>query len=130
MKEKSKKDYAKAKDNYERKFQKKIQFRVNQSELHKIQSKKGTLSDSQYAKIATLKSKISVKNTSNYDIEILKKLLKEMGMIGNNLNQIARNSNIEKFKQGGSQHETLEKLDKILPLFNQVLDRIHKEFNT
>ncbi len=118
------KDSSLAKTKYEKKFEKKIQFRVTTKELLKLDAKRGDLSLGEYAKKTALQSRIVLKKSSQHDIEVIKKLLTELKMIGNNLNQIARNSNIDLIKEGTDQQETLQNLEKTLPAYNLILDSL------
>lgn len=121
------KDYSESKSNYEKKFAKKIQFRVTTKELKQIEAKSGALSLSEYAKKSTLNSKISVNIKSVEEVKALNSLIKELKMIGNNVNQIARNSNIEAIKENGNPDEMMLELNKILPLYRQILIDLMKK---
>ena len=114
------KDYSENKKAYETRF-KKVTLRFTEKEHQQILKKKGDLSLTEYIKFTVLSTRKSVFGYSEQDKMFFKSTAKELSLIGNNINQIARNTNIETIKQGGNPNETAKELDRLLPLLYQLI---------
>ncbi|NQZ78550.1 MAG: plasmid mobilization relaxosome protein MobC [Ekhidna sp.] len=120
------KDYSENKKAYETRF-KKVTLRFTEKEHQQILKKKGDLSLTEYIKFTVLSTRKSVFGYSEQDKMFFKSTAKELSLIGNNINQIARNTNIETIKQGGNPNETAKELDRLLPLLYQLILETRKK---
>jgi len=112
---------------YEEKYSYRCSIRLSKIELDSINSKRRSESLPRYLINAALKRKVPKQKASGLSAAILSELATEVGRIGNNMNQLARLSNIERINKSTNTSHIEEELSRIRPIFFETLTKILSE---
>lgn len=126
MEDKNRKEIKKRKK-YEDSFAYKGTFRLKKDELDKLNAKRGNMSLAEYCINAALKKKEKPSQLSSLSAARLSEMRTELGRLGNNINQIARQANIERINKSSNPSDIVDQVNLTFPMLRKVLLTILNE---